>query len=57
MGVGVRGQKGKGVLMVLNRVWKMLRGPCLAVRLTQTIKTAQARIQNFSELRNRHLCI
>lgn len=28
------------------------RGPCLAVRLTQTIKTAQARIQNFSELQN-----
>lgn len=29
----------------------------LAVRLTQTIKTAEARIQNFSEWRKEHFCI
>lgn len=33
------------------------RGPHLAVRLTQTIKTAEARIQNFSEWRKEHFCI
>lgn len=33
------------------------REPHLAVRLTQTIKTAEARIQNLSEWRKEHFCI
>lgn len=31
--------------------------PRLAVCLTQTIKTAEARIQNLSEWRKKHFCI
>lgn len=46
-----------GVMWVGQDLGGADREPHLAVRLTQTIKTAEARIQNLSEWRKEHFCV
>lgn len=58
--MGVRGTEqnwGGGVNAVEQNLENADREPRLAVCLTQTIKTTEARIQNFSEWWKKHFCI